>query len=136
MNYNVERQLTVAIENQPGRLAAVAELLAERGININDLSIIDTIEQGVIRLVTSDAAQAKLLFVQQGLYCLEADVVCVDLPDTPGMLAALSRALGAAQVNIDYAYGSEGPGEQQMRLVLKVSNLERALEVLASLNPL
>lgn len=108
MNYRVERQLTVAIENQPGRLATVAEHLAEHVINIKDLSIIDTIEQGVIRLVTSDPILAKKLFVKQGLYCLEADVLCVDLTDTPGTLAALSRALAAAQVNIDYAYGSGG----------------------------
>lgn len=136
MNFSVQRQLTIAIENQPGRLAAVAALLAERAINIKDLSIIDTIEQGVIRLVTSNPALAKELFVQQGLYCLEADVLCVDLPDTPGMLAALSRALAAAQVNIDYAYGSEGPGEQEMRVVFKVSNLDRARQVLNNLNSL
>ena len=56
MKYNIQRQLSVAIENQPGRLAAIGKAMAAGGINIKDLSVVDNVEQGMIRLVTSDPA--------------------------------------------------------------------------------
>ncbi|HMJ89393.1 MAG TPA: ACT domain-containing protein [Candidatus Acidoferrum sp.] len=132
MKFRVERQITVAIENEPGRLAAISRALAERGINIKDLSILDNVEQGVIRLVPSDAAACKTMLEEQGFHPIEAEVLIVDLADTPGRLAVLSEALAKNGVNIDYAYGSEDPNEQKMRLVMKVSPLARACDVLQS----
>ncbi len=133
MNFRLQRQITVAIENQPGRLAAISKALAASGINIKDLSILDNIEQGVIRMVTSDAAACKALLTAQGFHPIEAEVLVVDLPDTPGKLALLAEALAAAGVNIDYAYGSEEPAEKKMRVVMKVSPLARACETIKSL---
>jgi hypothetical protein len=80
--------------------------MAAHGINIQDISVIDTVEQGVIRLVTSDAAACRLVLADMGLYVLEAEVLVVDLLDTPGMLGTLSQALADARINMDYAYGS------------------------------
>lgn len=130
MHFTLQRQITVAIENQPGRLAEISRALAERGVNIKDLSILDNVEQGVIRLVTSDPAACKLLLQELGFHPVEAEVLVVDLPDTPGRLAVLSCALADRGVNIDYAYGSEDPSEQRMRIVMKVSPLARACEVI------
>ncbi len=135
MQYAIERQLTIAIENEPGRLAAIARAMAAHGINIRHISVVDTIEQGVIRLVTSDAAACRRVLREAGLYVLEADVLVVDLPDAPGMLGSLSQTLADARINIDYAYGSVGPGARQGRLVLKVSNLAQASEVLRGFEP-
>lgn len=133
MQFNLQRQITVAIENQPGRLADISRALAERGINIKDLSILDSVEQGVIRLVTSDAAACKALLAEQGFRPVEAEVLVIDLPDTPGRLATLSQALADHGVNIDYAYGSEDASEQKMRIVMKASPLARACEVIKTL---
>jgi hypothetical protein len=133
MRHSVQRQLTVAIENQPGRLAEIGEILGAHTINIKDLTIIDTVEQGVVRFLCDDPTAARALLMERGLYVLEAEVLTVDLEDAPGRLARLSKALADAGINIDYAYGSEGPAEDRMRLVLKVSNLTRASEVLAAL---
>ncbi|HWN96338.1 MAG TPA: amino acid-binding protein [Methylomirabilota bacterium] len=133
MNFRLQRQITVAIENQPGRLAAISKALATGGINIKDLSILDNVEQGVIRLVTSDAAACKALLTAQGFRPVEAEVLVVDLPDMPGKLAVLAEALATGGVNIDYAYGSEEPAEKRMRVVLKVSPLTRACEIVQSL---
>ncbi len=132
MNFCVQRQITVAIENQPGRLAAISRALAGRGINIKDLSILDTVEQGVIRLVASDAAACKMVLQEQGFHPVEAEVLILDLSDTPGRLAVLSEALANGGVNIDYAYGSEDPAEQRMRIVMKASPMARACEVIKS----
>jgi hypothetical protein len=133
MKHSIERQLTVALENQPGRLAAVCVALAQGGVNIRDLTVLDNVEQGVIRLVTSDAPLAKSILNAMGLYIIEAEVVIVDLQDSPGALAALCSALAEGQVNIDYAYGSEDPTGHRMRLILKVSPVTRACEILTRL---
>lgn len=133
MNYVIHRQLSVAIENQPGRLAAISKAMASKGINIKDISVVDNIEQGMIRLVTSDPVTCKEVLVKEGLYVVEADVVIVDIPDNPGQLATLSQALAEAQINIDYAYGSEEPDEKKFRIVLKVSNIAKAIEIIRGL---
>ena len=133
MKYTIERQLSVAIENQPGRLAAISRVMARAGINIRDLSVVDNVEQGMIRLVPSEAAACKALLVKEGLYVVEADVLVVILKDAPGQLAVLCQAIADAGINIDYAYGSEDPSEQHMRVILKVSNLAKASQVLQGL---
>ena len=130
MKYAVQRQLSIAIENQPGRLAAVSRALAEETINIRDLTVVDNVEQGMIRLITSDAEKCKAVLGKLGLYIVEADVLEVILTDTPGKLAVLSQALADAQINIDYAYGSEDKSQEHIRLILKVSNLPKACQVI------
>lgn len=133
MNYSVQRQLSVAIENQPGRLGALSKVMASHGINIKDLSVIDNVEQGMIRLVTNDPAGCKALLIREGFYVVEADVLVFILKDSPGNLAAICQAFGEAKLNIDYAYGSEDAREEHVRIVMKVSNLEKACQVLETL---
>ena len=132
MKYAVQRQLSIAIENQPGRLAAISRTLAEQSINIRDLTVVDNVEQGMIRLITSDAEKCKAVLGKLGLYIVEADVLEVILTDTPGQLAVFSQALADAQINIDYAYGSEDKSQEHIRLILKVSNLPKACQVISA----
>ena len=133
MHCTVERQLSVAIENQPGRLAAICATLAAHKINIRNLSVVDNIEQGMIRLVPSDPTLCRKLLVEQGLYVVEAEVMVVILKDWPGELGRLSEALASAHINIEYAYGTEDSSEKEMRLVLKVSQIPKAVEILRPL---
>jgi hypothetical protein len=130
MKYAVQRQLSIAIENQPGRLAAISRALARESINIRDLSVVDNVEQGMIRLVTSDPARCKAVLLELGLYVVEADVLEMILTDIPGKLAVLSQALADAQINIDYAYGSEDRAQEHIRVLMKVSNLQKACQVI------
>ena len=132
MKYAVQRQLSIAIENQPGRLAAIGRALAVESINIRDLSVVDNVEQGMIRLITSDAVKCKAVLSKLGLYVVEADVLEVILTDTPGKLAVLSQALADSQINIDYAYGSEDKSQEHIRIILKVSNLAKACQVIST----
>ena len=129
----IERQLSVAIENQPGRLASIAQLLAQNRINIRDLTVLDNIEQGMIRFIPSDPVLCRTLLVGAGLYVIEAEVMVVILKDLPGDLAKISEALAQAQINIDYASGTEDSSEKEMRLVFKVSQLARARELVSTL---
>ena len=75
MRIHLERQITVAIENQPGQLARVSELLAGRSVNIEAIAVIDSIEQGVIRLITSDPQLSRQLLREAGFYVIEGDVL-------------------------------------------------------------
>ncbi len=133
MNYTVQRQLSVAIENQPGRLAEISKLMAEQGINIKDICIVDNVEQGMIRLVTTEPANCKAILEKQGLHVVEADVLVLILKDTPGQLEKVCHALTDAQVNIDYAYGSEDAKEEELRLIIRTSNTPRAIDAISNL---
>jgi hypothetical protein len=133
MQYSVQRQLSIAIENKPGRLASIAGLMAEHGINIRVLSVVDNIEQGVIRLIPSDPQTCKRLLQDAHYFVVEADVLVLILKDNPGQLETVCRALDAAGVNIEYAYGSEDAREEEARLIVKVSNLAKAREAISTL---
>ena len=125
--------MSVAIENQPGRLAAICRTLAQHHINIRNLSVVDNIEQGMIRLIPNDPTLCRSLLTDAGLCVVEADVLVVVLKDFPGQLAKVSESLGAGGINIDYAYGTEDSREHELRMVFKVSNLPQAREIIESI---
>ncbi|MBV8967562.1 MAG: hypothetical protein JO331_00680, partial [Verrucomicrobia bacterium] len=106
MKIHVERQITVALENQPGQLASICDLLGKHAINIEAICVIDSIEQGVVRLLTSDPENCKAVLQQHGFYVIEGEVLVLDLFDRIGKLASIGTALAEARINIDYVYGS------------------------------
>lgn len=87
----------------------------------------------MIRLVTSDPPACKALLAREGFYVVEADVLVFILKDTPGKLSLLCQALADAKININYAYGSEDSSEEHVRIVMKVSSLEKACQVIQTL---
>jgi hypothetical protein len=135
MHFELVRQISIALENQPGALHRAAAELAQNGINIHGISVLDSIEQGVVRLSLSDAPQAREILGRIGLHLIEAEVFEFDLPDQPGRLAEVCRALAEGSVNIDYAYGTSQGTEKRMRVLMKASPLERAKAILTQLPP-
>jgi hypothetical protein len=135
MHFELVRQTSIALENQPGALHRAAAELARHGINIQGISVVDSIDQGVVRLRTSDAAKARAVLGVIGLNLIEADVFEFDLSDKPGRLAEVCRALAEGGVNIDYAYGSSLGIGKHMRVLLKGSPLDRATAILTQLPP-
>jgi hypothetical protein len=133
MHFELVRQVSIALENQPGALHKAAAELGRHGINIHGISVLDSIDQGVVRLRTSDPAQAREVLAGIGLKLIEADVFEFELPDQAGRLAELCRALAENGVNIDYAYGSSAGSGNRMRMLLKAAPVERAKAVLSSL---
>jgi len=133
MKIHVERQITVALANQPGQLAAICKLLSTHAINIEALSLIDSLEQGVVRLLTSDPVACKKILQSSGFYVIDGEVLVLDLFDGLGKLSEITAALAEAKVNVDYVYGSvEHPGSP-IRLVLKASDAIRAHALLSEL---
>jgi hypothetical protein len=133
MQFELVRQVSIALENQPGALHRAAAELARNAINIQGISVLDSIDQGVVRLCTNDPALAREILKGVGLKIIEADVFEIDLPDRPGRLAEVCQALAHGGVNIDYAYGSSQVAAKRMRMFLKASPLERAKAIFSQL---
>ena len=135
MHFELVRQISIALENHPGALHRAAAELAQHGINIHGISVLDSIDQGVVRLRTSDAAKTREILGGIGLNLMEAEIFEFDLPDQPGRLAEVCRALAEGGVNIDYAYGTSHGSAKRMRMLMKASPIERAKAILNQLPP-
>src|SRR5881396_2690011 len=96
-------QLAIFLENRPGALARVCEALARAGINIHALTISDTVDHAVVRMVVSDPTKALMLLGETGTLALESEVLMIEGANEPGMLGKLAEQLAAANINIEYA---------------------------------
>ncbi len=126
----IVKQLTILLKNAPGALAQVCSELATKDINILAISVLDTIDSGLIRMVVSDSARAKEIFGESGFNVVETDVLAVEMTDKPGTLADIARQLYKARINIEYAYASVPPGKGKSMGIFWVSNLKKASEIL------
>ena len=104
------RQVSVFVENRSGRLAEVANKLADENINIRALSVADTSEFGILRLVVPDADRTAQVLRDGGFAVGEAQVFAVEVPDRPGGLAGVLTVLARQEINIEYCY-AYGPVE-------------------------
>lgn len=125
------KQITVFLENKPGRLANVLSALAREKVNITALSVMDKHEHSVLRIVTDDAAKTAQMIQSLNTPYTEAEVLVVELRNQPGALAHVCEILAAEHVNIDYAYCSSGGRNGKVIGVFKVSNAEKAIRVLS-----
>ncbi|MCS7044760.1 MAG: ACT domain-containing protein [Gemmataceae bacterium] len=126
------KQLTVYLENKPGRLAQVLSALAQAKINIIALAVMDRQDKGVLRLVTEDEVATKKALSDLNLQSTVNDVLVVELRNQPGALAHVCETLAGGHINIDYAYCSSGGRNGKVHGIFKVSNLEKAERVLAA----
>ncbi len=97
-------ELIVNVENRPGRLATITEILGEAGVNIEALAAYGQDGEGVLRLIVDDARAARRVLTETGLRVSEHTVLTAQLPNEPGALAALTRRLADADVNIEALY--------------------------------
>ncbi len=97
-------QLSIFIENKSGRLAEVAGILGDAGINIRSLSLADTSDFGILRLIVNDVEQAKAVLKEKGFTVSKTEVVAVEVPDQPGGLAAILKVLDRERINVEYMY--------------------------------
>jgi hypothetical protein len=126
------KQISVYLENKPGRLANVLSVLAREKVNITALSVMDSHEHSVLRLVTSDPVRTVKTAQSLGAACTETDVLLVELRNQPGALAHVCEVMAAEHVNIDYAYCSSGGRNGKVFGIFKVSNTDKAVRALAS----
>ncbi len=126
----IQTQLALFLDNRPGMLADVCDALREADINIYGLTVSDTIDHSVIRMIVSDTRKALLLFEERGTLVVETDVLLVEGDNKPGTLAGISRKLAEGGINIEYCYATTPAKAETGLLVLRVSNVKEALKVL------
>ena len=126
-------QLAVFLENRPGALARVCEALANAGINIHALTVADTVDHAVVRMIVSDPTKALMLLGECGVLAFENDVLFIDAPNERGVLSKIADALSRVEVNIEYAYFASGANSSNGIIVLRPSNIEKARQALSAL---
>ncbi len=122
------KQLSVFVQNETGRLVRVTEILQEAGINISALSLAETEEYGILRMIVSDIDLATETLKQSGYKVKAIDVICLVTPDIPGALNEKLKLLASEKVDVIYMYGYSNGGKA--RLILKTSDPKRASELL------
>jgi len=98
------QQLSLFLENQPGQIVKPCRLLASEGVNIRTLSVADTKQFGILRMIVSDWEKAAQLFKDAGYVVNVTEVVAIEVPDHPGGLARLLEVLDDSPVNVEYMY--------------------------------
>ena len=125
------KQISIFIENKPGKLASICRALAADGISIVALSLADTADFGIVRMIVDDHVKGCSTLAAAGFAVRETEVVVVTVPDRPGGMADLMERFDKAGVDIQYAYAyAPGAGDKAV-LVIKFSDNEKALTALA-----
>jgi hypothetical protein len=127
------KQLTAWVESKPGELGRIAEAFGKAKINITAVTCWSTGSDNPIHLQVTSPAKAKKILQDLGMRITEEEVLRVTLPDKPGMLGEVGVRLGAANINIEYAYASVPAGGKKADLVLSVSDLVGASKALRGL---
>jgi hypothetical protein len=128
---DIAKQLALFLANKPGTLAEVCEELAKAKINIYALTISDTVDHSVVRMVVSDTNKALMILGEHGVLVVENDVLMIENSNKPGSLAKIAHRLSLAKINIEYAYLATSPSSTKGLLILRPSNTKKALEVLS-----
>ena len=123
------KQLSVFIENRKGRLEQVTEVLKEKKINIVSLSLADTNEYGLLRMIVSDPDEAKNALKENGFSAMLTDVLAIKLPHKIGMLQELLKLLSDADLNVEYMYAL-ATGVENASMIVKTSDPTKAYETI------
>jgi hypothetical protein len=127
----ITTQLALFLANKPGTLAAVCDALAAEKISIFGLTISDTVDHAVVRMVLSDYKRALSIFEEHGTLVLENEVLMLEHDNKPGTLSEIAKKLAAENVNIEYAYLATAPTAEKGVLIFRPNNLKKAFEILS-----
>ena len=124
------KQLTVFIQNEKGTVVSVTDILSQNNINIRALSIAETQDFGILRLIVNDEAAAERVLTENGYLIKVIDVVGVKIGDAPGKLTAALSVLDKANINVDYLYAFMARTEKHAYVVLRVEDNDIAEGIL------
>lgn len=123
-------QISVFLENKPGQLAEFTELMEENQIDMRALSIAETQDFGILRLIVDDPYKTVNVAKEAGYICAITPVLAVELSDKPGSLVKLLTALGKGGINVEYTYAFITRKKDAAYMVLRVNDPEKAVKVL------
>ncbi|MBE7084636.1 MAG: amino acid-binding protein [Clostridiales bacterium] len=124
------KQISVFIENRKGRLGAVLDVLKDNEVNILSLSLADTTEYGLLRVISDNAETGKKALSNAGFSSMLTEVFIIQLPHTPGALQTILRVISDEEINVEYMYGLSIAGEEAS-IVVKTSDTKRVEEIFA-----
>lgn len=124
------KQLTVFVQNQKGTVADVTDILSQHGINLRALSIAETQDFGILRLIVNDETAAEAVLGEAGYLYKVIDVIGVKIGDEPGKLSEALRVLDRANINVEYLYAFMARTQKHAYVVLRVEENEEAEAVL------
>jgi len=128
------KQLTVSIENEPGRLLEVTEALGNAGINLRALNLVDTGAFGQLRLLVSDVRKTRRILMSLQAAAHVDEVVAVEIEDKPGSLAAVLKPLKASNINVVFMYAFIGMSANKAVMIFKFSDNDKAIKLLQSID--
>lgn len=120
------KQISVFLENRPGTLAEVLEVLSEHSVNIRAMSVADTADFGILRLIVNEADKVERVLKGASFAVKTTPVLAMKVTDEPGGLLGHVKKLTAAGINIEYVYAFATTTTSEARVVLKVDDLARA----------
>lgn len=126
----ISREFTIELPDGPGDLGAVVEPMAQAGINIDAMSLLDSPPHMILRLITSRPDEAAMIFERLGRRVTSINVLAVDLSNEPGALAGILRRLEEADIAVNYAYISTSTGGAEATGIISVDNPHAALKAL------
>jgi hypothetical protein len=127
-------QISIFLENRAGRLSEVTRVLTEADINIRALSLADTSDFGILRLIVSDYEKAKKVLKEAGFTVGRTTVVAVEVTDKPGGLHAILKLLSGRGINVEYMYAFVQQSGKNAVLIFRFDKIDQAIEVLTENN--
>ena len=119
------KQISVFLENKPGQLHDVTGILEQKAVNIRAITVAETADYGIIRLIVEEADKAMEILKSQGFLARLSEVVAVVVPDRPGGLANVLELMYGAGINIEYMYSVFGKVEGEAVMIFKVNDTEK-----------
>ena len=126
------KQLSVFVENKPGRLAEITSAIAEKGINMRALSVTDTKDFGILRVIVDKPDEAAAVLKSAGLTVSLTNVIAIGIDDKPGAFASAIKVLADADITVDYIYAFVPRTPASAYVILHVGDTEAAIKVLTS----
>jgi hypothetical protein len=128
------KQISVFLENKSGRLAEVSELLSDSRINLRAISIADTADFGILRMIVNKPEETLMLLEKNGFTARENRVLGVEVDDSPGGLAIIMHVFEENNVNIEYLYSSLESGAEKAVIIFKVEDVDYGIKILEKYN--
>lgn len=123
-------QIAIFLENKSGRLSEITGVLADNIINIRSLSLADTADFGILRLIVDDVDKAEAVLKNGGFTVGRANVIAVEVPDKVGGLASVLKIIEAADLNVEYMYAFVNKSGENAVMIFRFEEIEKAIEVL------
>jgi hypothetical protein len=125
------KQIAVFLENKAGRLGDIAATLGEINVNIRAMSLADTVNFGIVRLIVDDTERAQQVLKDRGFTVRITEVIAAKIVDRPGELGQLLKLIEQAALNVAYIYGVTDSTKDSAVLIIRLDDLDRAIRILS-----